>query len=432
MRAEAPVAAPRIEADLRLEGDRVRGTIRNASAQPLSKPAVVLGTAVVVLPDLAPGASATVDLRAQPDAFGRALSERIFGQQQFTSDGRPTGDFLRDQVRRQLVDALTYDPFFGSNGTLPADSPVLLAWGKPGLFAVTVAGERAADRRRDALLPPARPRGIRARDLHAGPHALVARRGEGPVLQQGPVQPHDRRRLGDPRLPAHPGGRPPRANAPGHRREHGRHGSAQGRGRPRQRGGAGAPGHRARGHAGAVGLARDRCSGPAAQADPAARGAGPAPVRALRSRGGRLARGHAGERARSSTSAGRPASSTRRPGPSSCASRTIARTRSACSSPSSSKGGWSDRHRLRPRARQALQRHAGPRRPGPRGRGRRDLRPRRAQRGGQDDDAPDPGHAARPDGRRCRGGRGLDPRQPRRRAPRPSATCRTASASTTT
>jgi hypothetical protein len=140
VRAEAPVLAPRIEADLRLEGDRVRGTIRNASAVPLAKPAVVLGTAVVVLPDLAPGASATVDLRAEPDAFGRALSDRIFGQQQFSSDGRPTSDFLRDMVRRQLVDALTYDPFFGSNGTLPSDGPVLLAWGRPGIFAVTVAG----------------------------------------------------------------------------------------------------------------------------------------------------------------------------------------------------------------------------------------------------------------------------------------------------
>jgi len=141
VRAEAPVLAPRVEADLRLEGDVVRGSIRNASGLPLEKPTVVLGTAVVVLPDLAPGASATVDLVAQPDAFGRALSERIFGGQQFSSDGRPTGDFLRDQVRRQLVDALTYDPFFGSNGTLPSDGPVLLAWGRPGLFAVTVAGQ---------------------------------------------------------------------------------------------------------------------------------------------------------------------------------------------------------------------------------------------------------------------------------------------------
>lgn len=141
VRAEAPVLAPRIEAELRLVGDRVTGTIRNASTQTLAKPVVVLGTAVAVLADLAPGATAQVSLQAQPDAFGRALSERIFGQTSFSPDGRPTGDFLRDQVRRQLVDALTYDPFFGSNGTLPADGPVLLAWGRPGLFAVTVAGQ---------------------------------------------------------------------------------------------------------------------------------------------------------------------------------------------------------------------------------------------------------------------------------------------------
>jgi hypothetical protein len=140
VRAEAPVTAPRIEADLRLDGDRVVGTIRNASDRPLAEPVLVLGTGVVVLPDLAPGDSAKVDLRAEPDAFGRALSERIFGAQQFTSDGRPTGDYLRDNVRRQLVDALTYDPWFGSYGTLPSDAPVLLAWGEPGLLAVEVAG----------------------------------------------------------------------------------------------------------------------------------------------------------------------------------------------------------------------------------------------------------------------------------------------------
>ncbi len=140
VRAEAPVAAPRIEADLRLEGGHVVGTIRNASDSTLVRPTVVLGTGVVVLADLAPGASATVDLASAPDSLGRQLSERIFGTQQFTPDGRLTGDYLRDQVRRQLVDALTYDPFFGSNGTLPADGPVLLAWGAPSLFPVLVAG----------------------------------------------------------------------------------------------------------------------------------------------------------------------------------------------------------------------------------------------------------------------------------------------------
>ena len=142
VRAEAPVTAPRVEADLRLDGVRVVGTIRNASTQTLVKPALVLGTGVLVLDDLAPGATAAIDLQAAPDAFGRALSERIFGQQLWSPDGRPAGDWLRDQVRRQLADALTYDPSFGSNGTLPADGPVLLAWGPPGIFSVEVAGRQ--------------------------------------------------------------------------------------------------------------------------------------------------------------------------------------------------------------------------------------------------------------------------------------------------
>lgn len=140
VRAEAPVAAPRIEASLRLEDGRVVGTIHNASSRVLEAPALVLGTGVLVLGDLAPGATGKVDLRSAPDAFGRALSERIFGQQQWPVDGSASPSFLRDQVRRQLIDALTYDPFFGSMGTLPADGPVLLAWGEPGLLPVVVSG----------------------------------------------------------------------------------------------------------------------------------------------------------------------------------------------------------------------------------------------------------------------------------------------------
>jgi hypothetical protein len=101
---------------------------------------VVLATGVVVLGDVAAGTTANVDLRMDPDSFGRALSERIFGQQQWTENGTIGPDALRDNVRRQLIDALTYDPFFGSTGPLPADGPVLLAWGSPGLLPVEVAG----------------------------------------------------------------------------------------------------------------------------------------------------------------------------------------------------------------------------------------------------------------------------------------------------
>ncbi len=140
VRAEVPVTAPRVEADLRLQGDRVVGTVRNGSDRTLAKPALVLGASVLVFRDLGPGETVEVSLRNAPDALGQALSERIFGQQQWPMDASGAPDALRDQVRRQLVDALTYDPFFGSMGTLPADGPVLLAWGEPGLIPVLVAG----------------------------------------------------------------------------------------------------------------------------------------------------------------------------------------------------------------------------------------------------------------------------------------------------
>ena len=140
IRAEAPVSAPRVEARLSLADDRIVGTIRNASDRPLDNVAVVLGTGVVVLGDLAAGSTAEVNLRMEPDTFGRALSERIFGQQVWREDGSVGPELLRDNVRRQLVDALTYDPFFGNMGMLPADGPVLLAWGAPGLIPVEVAG----------------------------------------------------------------------------------------------------------------------------------------------------------------------------------------------------------------------------------------------------------------------------------------------------
>ena len=62
IRAETAVAVPLIEADLRLEDGRLKGTVKNASSQRLERPAVVLGQTVAVLDDLEPGAEATVDV----------------------------------------------------------------------------------------------------------------------------------------------------------------------------------------------------------------------------------------------------------------------------------------------------------------------------------------------------------------------------------
>ncbi len=142
IRAEAPVSAPSVTGTLRLEGGRLKGTLKNASSTALASPAVVFGQSVATLPDLAPGASADIDVAVSSTQFGASLSDRIFGQMMFDpTTGQPATDFARQSVRRQLVDALTYDPFSGMSGTLPSDGPVLLAWGLPGLLDVKVTGQ---------------------------------------------------------------------------------------------------------------------------------------------------------------------------------------------------------------------------------------------------------------------------------------------------
>ena len=88
IRAETPVAVPLIEADLRLEDDRLKGTLKNASTQALETPAVVLGQTVAVLDDLAPGAEATVDVPVQFGQFAQSLSDKVVGQMLRETKGR--------------------------------------------------------------------------------------------------------------------------------------------------------------------------------------------------------------------------------------------------------------------------------------------------------------------------------------------------------
>jgi hypothetical protein len=133
---------PRITADLRLIDGTLKGTITNHSDQVLEKPAVVLGGSVTVLKDLAPGASQTVSLVIRRNStFGESLSNRILGAVFF---GDPTGtsrSTQRNIVRHAVIDQLTYDPTFGPTGQLPAENPVLLAWGTRQVLDVRVSGQ---------------------------------------------------------------------------------------------------------------------------------------------------------------------------------------------------------------------------------------------------------------------------------------------------
>ncbi len=142
VRAETAVTVPLVEADIRLEDGRMKGTVRNASAVPLLKPAVVLGGTVATLDDLAPGATATIDVAIQNGQFGQQLSDKVVGPVFFGDPSQLGGDAARLYARHAIVDQLTYDPTFGGfTGQMPADGPVILAWSNDGLLPVEIEGQ---------------------------------------------------------------------------------------------------------------------------------------------------------------------------------------------------------------------------------------------------------------------------------------------------
>ncbi len=139
VRAESSVDIPLVQTDLRLEDGRLRGTIRNASDEHLAKPAVVLGQTVALLQDLEPGAEATVDIDVQGRPFTSSLADLIVGQPFF--DDSTNAVTTQTFVRRNMVDQLTYDPNFGATNLLPADGPVVIAWGSSTVLPIEIAGE---------------------------------------------------------------------------------------------------------------------------------------------------------------------------------------------------------------------------------------------------------------------------------------------------
>jgi hypothetical protein len=141
VRAESAVTVPLIEADLRLEDSRLQGTVTNKSNERLLAPAVVLGGTVAKLSDLAPGATANVDVALQVAQPGQQLSDRIVGPV-FFGDPRQLGeDSARQYARHTIIDQLSFDPNFGFTGQLPADGAVVLAWADHDLIPVEIEGQ---------------------------------------------------------------------------------------------------------------------------------------------------------------------------------------------------------------------------------------------------------------------------------------------------
>ena len=151
VRAETAVDVPLVQAQLRLEDGRLRGTVTNASTEVLLKPAVVLGGTVAKLSDLAPGASESIDVPLQAVQIGQSLSDKIVGPMIFDDPGRSVDDgAARLNARHTILDQLSFDPNMGFPGQLPAEGPVILAWADRELLPVEIEG--AVPRREGTVL----------------------------------------------------------------------------------------------------------------------------------------------------------------------------------------------------------------------------------------------------------------------------------------
>ncbi len=141
IRAETPIAVPLVQAELRLEDGRLRGTVTNASDMTLESPSIVLGSTVALLPDLAPGDRATVDIavKTDPAQFSQSITDRIVGQARYDDTGREVDPGR--YARYAMINQLTYDPNTGSSNQLPTDGAVFLAWSKGEALPVEIVGE---------------------------------------------------------------------------------------------------------------------------------------------------------------------------------------------------------------------------------------------------------------------------------------------------
>jgi hypothetical protein len=144
VRAEAQATGPRVTAELRLENNRIVGTVTNKSDRTLVAPALVFGASSTNLKDLAPGATAEVSLTLTTNPLNQAsLSDRVVGQVSWDFNGSAMNEAQqRKLVRRSILDQLTFDPMTGFQSSFAADSPVLLAWGNDPVVPVEIEGVR--------------------------------------------------------------------------------------------------------------------------------------------------------------------------------------------------------------------------------------------------------------------------------------------------
>jgi hypothetical protein len=134
VRAELPVAAPRMRASLHLEDNILTGTFENASDEVLENVAVALGTSVAVLGDVPAHATVDVRLTVRENPFGSSLADQVVG----ASFDDTTEAGVRRSTRYRMVNQLTFDPTGMGSGGLPPDQAVILAFGRSKVLDLEV------------------------------------------------------------------------------------------------------------------------------------------------------------------------------------------------------------------------------------------------------------------------------------------------------
>jgi hypothetical protein len=141
IRAEAGATGPVIDGDLRLEDGRIIGRVTNRSDRTLLAPAVVLGSSAVQLGELAPGATAEVDLAVTNNMINQtSLSDKVVGQPNWNGLTMSEED-QRRIVRRSVIDQLSMDPMTGMPISLAGDSAMFLAWGSDPVVPMEIDGQ---------------------------------------------------------------------------------------------------------------------------------------------------------------------------------------------------------------------------------------------------------------------------------------------------
>lgn len=137
VRAQVPVEAPRMRANLQLSSGTLTGTFENASDKPLENVAVVLGSSVAVLGNVGPHVSKDVKLVVQDNPFGSSLADQIIGQQ--FQGANP--DSIQQSIRYQMVNQLTFDPTGMFSNSLSADQAVVMAFADGQVLDVKVSSQ---------------------------------------------------------------------------------------------------------------------------------------------------------------------------------------------------------------------------------------------------------------------------------------------------